>query len=371
VRRTLLVALLVVSTLSLAGAGAPAAGAVAQDDCEFPVTVTDATGAEVTVDAEPGSVVTLAPSAAQTMWEIGAEEKVVGVSQYATYLDGAEGLTNVSGEGRSFVNREVVVGLEPDLVLAPDVIENDTVTALRDAGLTVYRFDRAESMDDVVEKTRLTGRLVGECGAADARADRLQADLATVEEAVAGEDRPTAMYVLGGGDFVFTAASGTFIGGMIQTAGATNLPAEENLSGYAQLNDEFVASVDPDYLIVNDRDGVPGSGVYQNLTAVQEGRVVELQVNYLNQPAPRTIVPIRQMAQAFHPEAYAAANATATPTETPTEMTPSESPTEVTPSESPTETTPSETPVGSPGLGLTGALAALAAAALLAVRRRP
>jgi len=43
----------------------------------------------------------------------------------------------------------------------------------------------------------------------------------------------------------------------------------------------------------------------------------------------------------------------------------------MTPSETPSETTPSETPVGSPGLGVTAALVALAGAALLAARRRP
>jgi iron complex transport system substrate-binding protein len=40
-------------------------------------------------------------------------------------------------------------------------------------------------------------------------------------------------------------------------------------------------------------------------------------VNHLNQPAPRIVEPLTQMAQAFHSEAYAAANETTTTTDAP------------------------------------------------------
>ncbi|MFB6078001.1 MAG: cobalamin ABC transporter substrate-binding protein, partial [Halarchaeum sp.] len=98
--------LLLVLALVVAGGAAPAAATApaatadegaAATTCAFPVTVTDATGANVTVADEPGRIVTLNPSAAQTAWEIGAKPKVVGVSQYASYLDGASERANVSG----------------------------------------------------------------------------------------------------------------------------------------------------------------------------------------------------------------------------------------------------------------------------------
>jgi iron complex transport system substrate-binding protein len=369
VRRGLLAAMLVVSALSVAGAGAVGAAAgQTQEDCTFPVTETDATGTEVTIDEAPDRIVTGGASSAQTLWEIGARDRVVGVTEYATYLEGADERENVTGPGLQAVTDEVVVGLEPDLVLAPEgIMSGEEAAGLRDAGVTVFVLERPSDVEGIVEKTRLVGRLTGACEGADARADRMEENLATVEEAVEGEERPTALYVYGGGNYVYTAGEESFIGSMIETAGATNLAAEEGLGEFAQLNDEFVASVDPDYVIVNSQSGVPQGEVYQNLTAVQEGRVIELNVDYLNQPAPRTIGPIREMAQTFHPEAYAEANATATPTE----MTPSETPTAVTPSDSPTDATPSETPVGSPGMGVSAALVALAGAALLAARRRP
>jgi hypothetical protein len=77
--------------------------------------MTDATGEEITLQERPERVTTTNPSAAQTMWEIGAKEKVVGLTKYAAYLEGAETRTNVSG-AEQIVSLERVVALEPDLV---------------------------------------------------------------------------------------------------------------------------------------------------------------------------------------------------------------------------------------------------------------
>ena len=328
--------------------------------CEFPVTVTDATGTDVRVDDRPERIVTLSPSAAQTMWEIGARDRVVGVTQYATYLEGADSRTNVSGAGQTLISTEQVVGANPDLVLAPNVVSNETVTALRDAGLTVYKAEFADSLQDVADKTRLYGRLVGNCEAANATADQMESDLATVEEAVDGEDRPRVLYTF----FGFTAGEGTFIDEIITTAGGENVAAEANITGFKRISPETVVAEDPEWLVLNsDSPQVPQSDAYNSTTAVQEDNVVVLNSNYISQPAPRVIQSVRTLAQAFHPEAYAQANATATPTATPTE-TPTETPGTTTQAVDDTPATTTSTP----GFGAVVTLVSMLGVALLARR---
>jgi iron complex transport system substrate-binding protein len=326
--------------------------------CGFPVTVTDATGTQVQVEDRPERIVSLSPSAAQTLWEIGARDRVVGLTQYATYLEGADTRTNVSGAGQSLISTEQVVGTNPDLVLAPNVVPNETVTALRDAGLTVYKTGFAGNLRDVADKTRLYGRLVGSCESANATADRMESELATVEEAVAGEDRPRVLYTF----FGFTAGEGTFIDEIITTAGGENVAATANVTGYQQISPETVVAQDPEWLVLNtDSPQVPRNDAYNSTTAVEEGNVVVLNTNYLNQPAPRVIRPVRTLARTFHPEAYAQANTTATPTATPTA-----SPTPGTTTQA-VDDTPATT-TSTPGFGVTVALLSLLGAALLARR---
>lgn len=356
-----LFAMLLVASAAGAGvAASPLAGAAATQSCSFPATEVDATGTEVTVEEEPESVVTLSPSAAQTMWEIGAKDKVTGVTKYATFLDGAEEKANVSGGGFTAVVTEKVVGLQPDLVLVPNATNNlnsQQTRQLREAGLTVFVFSEAASLDDISAKTRLTGRLVGECDAADQRVAGMEDELATVEEAVEGEEPPDVLFVQGGG---YTAGDDTFINTAIETAGATNIATEEGITGYKPISEEVVEDRDPDWIVKPAGVPLPDSPVYNQSTAVQEGRVLEVDNNRISQPAPRIVQPIALMAQTFHPEAYEAANATPTPTDTPA----------ATDSEMEMDgTSAPATETDSPGFGPVVALVALAAALLLA--RRP
>ncbi|PSQ12781.1 hypothetical protein BRC93_01290 [Halobacteriales archaeon QS_5_70_15] len=149
---------------SSTGSTATTADRAAQADCSFPTSATDATGTEVTVDEEPERVVVLQASAAQVMWELGVQDRVVGmpVQPYTAYLNGSEERTGVLNQDGS-VNREQVVALEPDLVVAPNVVPNETVRSLRDAGLTVYKSGFPSSLASITGKVSLYGRLVGEC----------------------------------------------------------------------------------------------------------------------------------------------------------------------------------------------------------------
>ncbi len=361
------------------------ATAAAQSNCSFPVTETDATGTEVTVEASPERVVTLGPSAAQTMWEIGGKSQVVGVTQYSSYLDGADSRANVSGAGRTYVNVEKVVAQEPDLVLTANVVSNETVVKLREAGLTVFKFGEAKSVADIYAKTNLTGELTGNCDGATETVSWMQDRISTVREATEDEEPPTVFVSQGGG---WTAGEGTFIGNMVELAGGTNLAAEANITGYAKISEEVIVQQNPEWIVqIGAFGGYPQTEAYNGTAAVQNDQLVTVSSENISQPAPRVVYAIVEMAEAFHPDAYAEANATtttATTTES-TETTDAEAATQTTTAtDSTTETTTDEEAMqeatttattgdsssGSiPGFGVPAALAALAGAAMLARRR--
>jgi len=369
------VVLLLLSAVAPAAGGAAPAGDAAPNadaqelDCSFPVTMSDASGHDVTVEQAPERVVTLNPSAAQTTWEIGAREKVVGVSQFAGFLEGAEDREVVTSGFPSSVDVETVLSLEPDLVLAPNTIDNETVTQLRDANVTVYRFEMAASIEDIYRKTEIIGRLSGECDGAESAVTEMREEVETVEAAVEGEDEPTVLYDMGDR---YTAGPNTFIGQVIDRAGGDNVAANANSSApYPQLSAEFIVEQDPEFVVVSAPPEELGNGsetyidensVLRNTTAFEEGNIVVVDTNHISQPAPRVVEPMTQMAQAFHPDAYAEANTTTTTTEET-----AEAPT-TTPADSGT-TTAESTGTTIPGFGIPVALVAVLGAALLSSRR--
>lgn len=255
------------------------------DACDFPVELTDATGTTVTLDERPERITTTNPSAAQTLWEIGAQDRVVGVTQYAAYLNDTEEKANVSAAGFG-VNVERVVNTDPDLVLAPNASAGQ-VDALREQGLTVYHFPEATSVDDIANKTETIGRLVGECeSAADTNAEMNEA-VADVENRTADFDRPAALYPLGGG---YVAAGNTFINEIMAIGGVDNVAAAEH-EGYPQLSNEVILETDPELIIVTDPEApILDEEPYASTTAGVENNYVVMNVNYLNQPAPRSVI---------------------------------------------------------------------------------
>lgn len=274
--------------------------------CSFPVTMTDATGTEVTLNEEPSKVVTLSPSAAQTMWEIGADDKVVGVTKHASYLDGTESRTTVS-TAEQMVSHETVVNLTPDLVLAPNVVSTDIVEKLREADVAVYYFPAAESIDDVYEKTHRIGRLTGECEGAERTVSWMQQRVNTAHAASENQERPHVLYLF----FGYTAGEETFINEIIDAAGGRNIAAERNITGYQQINEEIVLQADPEWIILNSENpaGLKQTVINQT-TAAEQDQIITIPIEHLNQPAPRITLAIENLSQQFHPEYYAPPNTT-------------------------------------------------------------
>ncbi|UIP00431.1 PGF-CTERM-anchored ABC transporter substrate-binding protein [Halobaculum sp. CBA1158] len=363
------------TTTAATGTGALAS---TQASCEFPLTETDATGTDVTVEERPERITTLNPSAAQTMWEIGGEDQVVGVTQFASYLEGADERANVSAAGFG-VSVEKVVGTNPDLVLAPNASSPETVQALRDAGLTVYHFSGATTIEDVREKTTLTGRLTGNCeGAAEANA-WMNANVEAAETATADAEDARALYPLGGG---YIAGTETFISAMLSISGGANAAGERDLTGYPQINDEVVLELAPEYLVVTGYSSyLLDEEPYASTPAVENDNVVTVNRNWMNQPAPRSVVMgVRALTEGFHPDAAASAEfqtraeATAsmdteTPAET-TDATTDTADTDTAETAATRTTSAGGTSTTTPGFGVALAVLAVLGSALLARRDR-
>lgn len=352
---TVVVALVMLTSTFGVGMGGTDGVVAAQPECEFPITVTDATGEEITLEEEPERVVAMQPSDAQILWEIGAEDAVVGmpVGQYTEYLENHDEPEDISEDDGLTVSTEAVIDLEPDLVHASAVADEEQIEQLRDAGLTVYQSQEEASIEDVISSTETAGELTGECEGATQTAEWMEEELSAIEQAVEGEESPTVLYAMGGG---FTAGEGTFIEDVIETAGGENLGSEAEVEFYGQISEEVVIAEDPDWIVYPDDFEEPdvSEQVIESTTAGEEDQVVAVDAQRMNQPGPQVVHTVDTLAETFHPEAYAAAqDGTAEDTES-----------------DEAEEEPADAEEEQPGFGIAAALAALLVAAFLFLRRR-
>ena len=318
--------LTVVLTLLLVGGMlvVPVAGVTAEEttaaECEFPLTVEDATGEPVELSEEPDEIVVLAPNVAQHLWELDVEERVTGmpVEPWTAYLEGSEDPENVlsfdDSEGLSLPDSETIIDLDPDIVLSASIIPEDSIDELRDSDLTVYQHPQATSFAAIKEQVEQNGQLVGACEEADAIVEDITDRIDLVEQAVADSDQPRVFFDQGtvDGD-VSSVNANAFEHELITTAGVENIAADvDDPTGYPLLSSEFVVGEDPEVIITpgdpeteTPRESISEFPGYDSMTAVQDEQIVLVDSNLISQHAPRTVDVLEEIAEELHPDEMA------------------------------------------------------------------
>lgn len=287
--------------LSLVGSTAgPVQASHTGADCSFPVTATDMTNTTVRLDDPADEVVVLDPSSAQVFWELTASDHVIGlpVEDYTTYLEGAEERTDVTDGQQILVER--VIELAPDLVIAPNYVDETTIRQLRGSGLTVYQVGLEDSIDAIYQKTALYGHFIGACEAADTTITETRTEVDTIRTTVENRTRPRVLYYF----FGFTAGSETFIHDLIRLAGGRNVAAGAGIEGYQEISAEVVVEADPEWIVTPSHAGLPEGEPYEATTAMEANQTLVVDENLVSQAAPRVVIPLRQMAETFHPAAF-------------------------------------------------------------------
>jgi iron complex transport system substrate-binding protein len=289
------------------GLGAP--WAAAQDDGAR--TVTDALGREVTIDAPPERVVGLSASITEMLYAINVAP--VGATEGIEYPPAAAELPTF-GTGYQ-PNLEALAALEPDLIIANAQLQADLVEQLEAIAPTVYVLTL--TADDVPKNVRLVGRVTWHDTTSEYLADSYDQFLLLTEKAVAKQDGPSILIIVGTLQIPNYGKSSTYLGDMAAKLGATNIADGEEdagpFPGYARLSIERILEEDPDVILTITR-GAPGmppmaetiqeDPVWSTLSAVQNDRVYELDNRlYLESPGPRFTEALVGLYDVFYGEA--------------------------------------------------------------------
>jgi len=257
----------------------------------FPVTVIAGNG-EVTIEQRPGRIVSLAPTATEVLFAIGAGEQVVAVDEFSTYPEEAP-TTDLSGFEP---NLEAVAALDPDLVLVSDDL-NDIVSALTTVGIPVIHHPAAVSLDDTYTQIEQLGAATGNPEAAAGLVASMASDIDDLSRSVQDRAEPLTYYHELDGS-LFTVTSATFIGEIYGLAGLENIAdaAEGADTLYPQLSAEYIIESDPDLIFLADTqccgesaETVAARPGWDQITAVTRGAVVALDEDIASRWGPRVV----------------------------------------------------------------------------------
>jgi iron complex transport system substrate-binding protein len=281
----------------------------------YPLTLTDDAGREVTLDARPERIVSLAPSNTEIVCALGACDSLVGVPEYQVgYLDDVAATVADLPIVVSFgpVDREAIVATEPDLVVAAgnELTSTEDINALTDLGLPVIVL-YPESLDEVSADIELVGEaLDAQAEAADVTAEMAKTT-ADVEAAVAGEPTPRTFYEVSVFEgTIYTAGENSFLASLIETAGGDPITGDAVTTAIAL---EDLVTADPELIVLGDAaydptitaESVAARDGWAEMTAVVDGRVVPLPEDILiTRPGPRIVDGLEALANVIHPDAF-------------------------------------------------------------------
>jgi iron complex transport system substrate-binding protein len=110
--------------------------------------------------------------------------KFVGRDAYSDYPAEAVAVTDI-GDTYGDLNTELIVSLEPDLVLAAEINTQEQVKALEDLGLTVYYLKNPLTLEEMYNNLEIVAHLTGHEAEAATLIESLKARVAAIDDAIA------------------------------------------------------------------------------------------------------------------------------------------------------------------------------------------
>lgn len=249
-------------------------------------TVVDDYGRTVVVPSQPQRVVSLSPAVTEILFALGAQDLLVGRTDFCVYPDAAMDIPSIGGI--SNLNIESILALKPDLVISGSMVGKkvtDQMDAMGTPMVCVIEKPRFEALYDNITAI---GCLVDKEHEADSLNKLLRNKIDNLSTY-----QPTnvsaAYYVVGfGAGGNFTAGGNTFINDIIRMAGGRNIA--EGIEGWS-YSLEALMKEDPDYIIVRREDSAAFCDMkpYNRLSAVKNGHVIGIVSGTLDLQVPRNI----------------------------------------------------------------------------------
>ena len=254
----------------------------------------DDRGVTVSVPQAPQRIVSLLPSLTETVCELGACQRLVGVDRYSNYPASVRGLPQLGGGLDPSV--EAVVALRPDLVLM--ATSSRAVARLESLGVKVVALEprTAADVQRVLDKV---GQLL-EVPDAQRIWRAIDAGVAAAAQSIPPRARAKRVYFeVNAGPYA--AGTSSFIGETLARLGARNIIGPE-LGPFPKINPEYVVRADPDLIMVSERNsqGMAQRPGWAGMRAIRERRICRFtsqQSDVLARPGPRMAEAARLMAR--------------------------------------------------------------------------
>lgn len=270
----------------------------------YPLKIKDSYDREITLESEPGTIVSVGPNITETIYAINRGAKLIARTDFDDYPQQVDRIESIGSLTEP--NIEKIVEMKPDLVIGSTHVKKEVVEKLEEAGIKVAIFYEKEDFGGTYEVIKNVGVTINAQQEAKDVITNMQKKVEEVTAKVKDQKEKSTYYVVGFGEGgEFTAGGDTFIGQIIQMAGGKN--AADDAKGWSYSLEKLVEK-NPEIIVVTAREGekekfMKANG-YKDLTAVKEDKVYTIDENLLTRQGPRLAEGLEELAKIIHPDAF-------------------------------------------------------------------
>jgi iron complex transport system substrate-binding protein len=268
--------------------------------------VTDEVGRKVELPDSPQRIISLAPSITETLFALGLEGRIAGVTDYCNFPEAAKQKPHIGGIINP--NLERIIALKPDLLLVTtEANKAEILTQMAKFQIPVFATS-PRSIEGVFQSIRLLGEATGTQDRAQELVNQLQARRQHVLDKVKGLNRPRVLILY---DLNPIVAGGhhTYPTDLIQSAGGISITGELE-QDWPRLNIEYIVEKDPEIIFVTEMPAALSGPTalsalsgWKLTSAVRQNKIYLLD-DRVNHPSPRIIEALELLAKRIHPEAF-------------------------------------------------------------------
>ncbi len=255
----------------------------------------DATGKTVTLSAYPQRIVSAAPSITETIYSLGAQNRLVLDTTSCKYPPAAALKPHFNAVSADV---EPILAANPDLVICVAGEDSRLLPGLLKAGVPVVQV-KASSLKDVYQSIQIIGQAVGLTQAAVNLNQEIASRIHNVEARVRGLKRPTVLMVYSSNP-IYTTGPQSFISDIVRAAGGENVVTSEPPGDV--LSSEQAVALHPQVIICDPGVAVQLTnmpGWKQSVPAVMNHRFYS--DDNLNRPGPSLAAACERLAAWLHP----------------------------------------------------------------------
>jgi iron complex transport system substrate-binding protein len=241
----------------------------------------------------PRRIVCLTEETVETLYLLGEQERIVGVSGYAVR---PPQVRREKPRVAAFISADIpkILALEPDLVLAFSDLQADIVSELIRAGVAVHAFNQRD-LAGILAMIRTLGALVDAAERADQLATSYERRLATIASAPRPSPRPKVYFE----EWDEPLISGIgWVSELIEIAGGEDVLPKLRFQQAAKdriIAPDVVRAAAPDVILASwcgkkvVPDRIRQRPGWSDIPAVRNDRIVEIKSTIILQPGPAAL----------------------------------------------------------------------------------